>query len=103
LSWAWCFDLDGYLGFYTGLGLVIAEWGYVKLIFQQWWEDCTRKVIFDAIKGFHIGINTGSLSNNGDRFCCCKMGWHAGFGLAGIAMLLGLVVYIWDKIFNPCW
>jgi dipeptide/tripeptide permease len=22
LSWAWCFDLDGYLG--TGLGLVIA-------------------------------------------------------------------------------
>jgi dipeptide/tripeptide permease len=29
--------------------------------------------------------------------------WDAGFGLAGIAMLLGLVVYIWDKIFNPCW
>jgi POT family proton-dependent oligopeptide transporter len=20
LSWAWCFDLDGYLGLYTGLG-----------------------------------------------------------------------------------
>jgi POT family proton-dependent oligopeptide transporter len=28
LSWAWCFDLDGYLGLYTGLGLVIAGWGY---------------------------------------------------------------------------
>jgi POT family proton-dependent oligopeptide transporter len=25
------------------------------------------------------------------------MGWHAGFGLAGIAMLLGLVVYIWGQ------
>jgi dipeptide/tripeptide permease len=24
--------------------------------------------------------------------------WDAGFGLAGIAMLLGLVVYIWENI-----
>jgi POT family proton-dependent oligopeptide transporter len=28
------------------------------------------------------------------------MGWHAGFGLAGIAMLLGLVVYIWGQNIN---
>jgi POT family proton-dependent oligopeptide transporter len=26
-----------------------------------------------------------------------KWGWHAGFGLAGIAMLLDLVVYIWGQ------
>jgi POT family proton-dependent oligopeptide transporter len=30
-------------------------------------------------------------------FVVVKWGWHAGFGLAGIAMLLGLVVYIWTK------
>jgi POT family proton-dependent oligopeptide transporter len=29
-SWAWCFDLDGYLGLYTGLGLVIAGVGLLK-------------------------------------------------------------------------
>jgi POT family proton-dependent oligopeptide transporter len=54
-------------------------------------------VIFDAIKAlvFSIGINTGSLLATMVICCCCK--WDAGFGLAGIAMLLGLVVYIWDK------
>jgi POT family proton-dependent oligopeptide transporter len=30
-------------------------------------------------------------------FVVVKWGWHAGFGLAGIAMLLGLVVYIWGQ------
>jgi dipeptide/tripeptide permease len=35
-------------------------------------------------------------SNNGDRFCCCKWGWHAGFGLAGIAMFFRLLFYL-DK------
>jgi POT family proton-dependent oligopeptide transporter len=32
-----------------------------------------------------------------------KWGWHAGFGLAGIAMLLVLLFIFGDKIFNPCW
>jgi POT family proton-dependent oligopeptide transporter len=40
---------------------------------------------------FYIGINTGSLLNNGGGFVVVKWGWHAGFGLAGIAMLLGLL------------
>jgi POT family proton-dependent oligopeptide transporter len=33
-------------------------------------------------------------------FVVAKMGWHAGFGLAGIAMVLGLIVYsMGTKIF----
>jgi POT family proton-dependent oligopeptide transporter len=30
-------------------------------------------------------------------FVVAKWGWHAGFGLAGIAMLMGLIVYLWGK------
>jgi dipeptide/tripeptide permease len=33
----------------------------------------------------------------GDWFVVAKWGWHAGFGLAGIAMLLGLIVYLWGQ------
>jgi POT family proton-dependent oligopeptide transporter len=32
-------------------------------------------------------------------FVVVKWGWHAGFGLAGIAMLLGLI-FIFGKIFR---
>jgi POT family proton-dependent oligopeptide transporter len=35
-------------------------------------------------------------------FVVVKWGWHAGFGLAGIAMLVLLFIF-GDKIFNPCW
>jgi dipeptide/tripeptide permease len=53
---------------------------------------------------FYIGINTGlTFGNYGDWFRGCKMGWHAGFGLAGIAMVLGLIVYLWgQKISSSC-
>jgi POT family proton-dependent oligopeptide transporter len=36
-------------------------------------------------------------------FVVVKWGWHAGFGLAGIAMLLTCCLYLGTKIFNPCW
>jgi POT family proton-dependent oligopeptide transporter len=37
---------------------------------------------------FYIGINTGSLlATMVIGFVVVKWGWHAGFGLAGIAML----------------
>jgi dipeptide/tripeptide permease len=49
LSWAWCFDLDGYLGLYTGLGLVIAGVG-LKPNISTMVGGLYRKVIFDAIK-----------------------------------------------------
>jgi POT family proton-dependent oligopeptide transporter len=36
------------------------------------------------------------FGNYGDWFVVAKWGWHA-FGLAGIAMLLGLIVYLWGQ------
>jgi dipeptide/tripeptide permease len=59
-------------------------------------------VIFDAIKAlvFSTLVLIQVHGNNGDWFVVVKWGWHAGFGLAGIAMLLGLLFIFGDKIFN---
>jgi POT family proton-dependent oligopeptide transporter len=47
---------------------------------------------------FYIGINTGSLlATTIVGLVVVKWGWHAGFGLAGIGMLFGLVVYLWGQ------
>jgi POT family proton-dependent oligopeptide transporter len=85
--------------FYTGLGLVIAGVGLLKPNISTMVGGLYPQGDIRRDKGFsifYIGIKVHA-SNNGDRFCCCKWGWHAGFGLAGIAMLLGLVVYIWGQ------
>ncbi len=87
--------------FYTGLGLVILGVGLLKPnistmvggLYQQ--GDIRRDKGFSI---FYIGINTGSLlATLIVGFVVAKWGWHAGFGLAGIAMLLGLAVYIWGQ------
>jgi len=47
---------------------------------------------------FYIGINIGA-------FCAPLLvgfigevyGWHYGFGLAGVAMLIGQAVYLWGQ------
>ena len=47
---------------------------------------------------FYIGINVGAalgmilVAIIGDQY-----GWHYGFGLAGIGMILGLVVFLWGQ------
>ncbi len=47
---------------------------------------------------FYIGINLGSLlATSFIGLVVAKWGWHAGFGLAGIAMLFGLIVYIYGQ------
>ncbi|MGK0386899.1 MAG: POT family proton-dependent oligopeptide transporter, partial [Patiriisocius sp.] len=47
---------------------------------------------------FYIGINLGSLlATTFIGLVVAQWGWHAGFGLAGIAMLLGLLVYIYGQ------
>jgi POT family proton-dependent oligopeptide transporter len=49
---------------------------------------------------FYIGINLGSLlATTFIGLVIAKWGWHAGFGLAGIAMICGLLVYIWGQKF----
>ncbi|XOV67670.1 MAG: peptide MFS transporter [Fluviicola sp.] len=44
---------------------------------------------------FYIGINVGAfLASISVGFVAYYWGWHAGFGLAGIGMLLGQIVYL---------
>jgi POT family proton-dependent oligopeptide transporter len=62
LSWAWCFDLDGYLGLYTGL--VIAGVGLLKPNISTMVGGLYPQGDIRRDKGFsifYIGINTGSL------------------------------------------
>jgi POT family proton-dependent oligopeptide transporter len=99
LSWAWCFDLDGYLGLYTGLGLVIGE-GLLKPNISTMVGGLYPQGDIRRDKGFsifYIGINTGSLLATMVIGFVVKWGWHAGFGLAGIAMLLVLLFIFGTK------
>jgi POT family proton-dependent oligopeptide transporter len=87
LSWAWCFDLDGYLGLYTGLGLVIAGVGLLKPNISTMVGGLYPQGDIRRDKGFsifYIGQYRFIVSNNGDRFCCCKWG-HAGFGFSWVS------------------
>ncbi|OBQ54769.1 peptide MFS transporter [Tamlana sp. s12] len=84
--------------FYTGLGLVILGVGLLKPnistmvggLYQQ--GDIRRDKGFSI---FYIGINLGSLlATLIVGVVVANYGWHAGFGLAGVVMVLGLINYI---------
>ncbi|HEY4618472.1 MAG TPA: peptide MFS transporter [Flavobacterium sp.] len=89
--------------FYTGLGLVILGVGLLKPNISTMVGGLYPQGDIRRDKGFsifYIGINTGSLlATMVIGFVVMKWGWHAGFGLAGIAMLLGLMVYVWGQKF----
>jgi len=49
---------------------------------------------------FYIGINLGAfLASITVGLVAYYYGWHYGFGLAGIGMLLGQIVYMWGQKF----
>lgn len=84
--------------FYTGLGLVILGVGLLKPnistmvggLYEQ--GDIRRDKGFSI---FYIGINLGSLlATLTVGLVVAKWGWHAGFGLAGVVMVFGLINYI---------
>lgn len=87
--------------FYTGLGLVILGVGLLKPNISTMVGGLYPTGDIRRDKGFsifYIGINTGSLlATMIIGFVVVKWGWHAGFGLAGIAMVLGLLVYVWGQ------
>ncbi len=87
--------------FYAGLGLVIMGVGLLKPNISTMVGGLYPQGDLRRDKGFsifYIGINTGSLlATLVIGFVVANWGWHAGFGLAGIAMVLGLVVYIWGQ------
>ena len=84
-------------GFYTGLGLLIVGNGFFKpnisSIVGQLYANATDKKD-GAYTIFYMGINAGAFL--GILFCGYigeKVGWSYGFGLAGIFMALGLVMF----------
>jgi len=87
--------------FYTGLGLIIAGVGLLKPNISTMVGGLYKVGDIRRDKGFtifYIGINLGAfLSSLIVGYVGEKIGWHYGFGLAGIAMAFGLVVYVWGQ------
>ena len=87
--------------FFTGLSLIILGVGCLKPNISTMVGGLYKKGDIRRDKGFsifYIGINLGSLlATSVIGLVVAKWGWHAGFGLAGIAMLFGLLVYVWGQ------
>ena len=84
--------------FYSGLAFIVLGVGMLKAnistmvggLYKD--GDIRRDKAFTI---FYIGINLGALlASLTVGYVGEKIGWHYGFGLAGIAMALGLVVYL---------
>ncbi|AJR02301.1 peptide MFS transporter [Siansivirga zeaxanthinifaciens] len=84
--------------FYAGLGFVILGVGLLKPNISTMVGGLYKEGDIRRDKGFsifYIGINLGSfLATMIVGGVVAKWGWHAGFGLAGVVMLLGLINYI---------
>ncbi len=92
---------DAPWAFYTGLILIILGVGLLKPNISTMVGGLYKEGDIRRDKGFtifYIGINIGAfLSALIVGYVGEKIGWHYGFGLAGIGMLLGLLVYIWGQ------
>ena len=84
--------------FYSGLALIIAGVGMLKPNISTMVGGLYKDGDTKRDKGFtifYIGINLGAflsaliVGTVGEEY-----GWHYGFGLAGIGMILGLIVYV---------
>lgn len=84
--------------FYTGLGLIIAGVGMLKPNISTMVGGLYKTGDIRRDKGFtifYIGINVGAfLSSLIVGYVGEVYGWHYGFGLAAIGMLLGLIQYL---------
>lgn len=84
--------------FFTGLILIILGVGCLKPNISTMVGGLYKPGDIRRDKGFtifYIGINIGAfLASITVGFVAHEWGWHAGFGLAGIGMALGQVVYM---------
>ncbi len=87
--------------YYTGLALVIIGVGLLKPNISTMVGGLYKEGDIRRDKGFsifYIGINTGSLlATMIVGLVVAQWGWHAGFGLAGIVMVFGLINYIYGQ------
>lgn len=87
--------------FFTGLILIIIGVGGLKpnistMVGGLYKEGDIRRDSGFTI--FYIGINIGAfMSSLTVGFVAYYYGWHYGFGLAGIGMLVGQLVFVWGQ------
>ncbi len=87
--------------FFTSLALIILGVGLLKpnistMVGSLYGKNDPRKDAGFTI--FYMGINIGAfLSGIAVGFLADKYGWHYGFGLAGIGMIIGQIVYMWGQ------
>ncbi len=87
--------------FYTGLGLIILGVGLLKPNISTMVGGLYKQGDERRDKGFtifYIGINIGAfLSSLIVGYVGEFIGWHYGFGIAGIGMALGMAVYLFGQ------
>ncbi|MGB2272927.1 MAG: peptide MFS transporter, partial [Flavicella sp.] len=87
--------------FYSGLGLIIAGVGMLKPNISTMVGGLYKQGDIRRDKGFtifYIGINIGAfLSSLAVGYVGEVHGWHYGFGLAGIGMVLGMIIFFLGK------
>lgn len=89
--------------FFTGLILIILGVGGLKpnistMVGGLYKEGDIRRDSGFTI--FYIGINVGAfLASISVGLVAYYYGWHYGFGLAGIGMVLGQIVFMWGQRF----
>ena len=87
--------------FYSGLVLIVLGVGMLKPNISTMVGGLYKQGDIRRDKGFtifYIGINLGAfLSSLIVGYVGEVHGWHYGFGLAGIGMLLGLIVYMYGQ------
>jgi POT family proton-dependent oligopeptide transporter len=93
--------VQGMATFYLGLALVIIGTGFFKpnvstMVGQLYAEGDPRRD--GGFTLFYMGINLGAFiaplicGYLGER-----VGWHYGFGAAGVGMVFGLSLYLWGR------
>ena len=91
--------VPGMTAFYLGLALIIIGTGFFKpnvstMVGQLYRQGDSRRDAGFTI--FYMGINLGAfLAPLVCGYLGEKVGWHYGFGAAGVGMVLGLLVYMW--------
>jgi len=89
--------------FYLGLALIVLGVGGLKPNISTMVGGLYRQGDIRRDKGFtifYIGINIGAAASSlAVGYVGESIGWHYGFGMAGIGMLLGQIVYMWGQKF----
>lgn len=87
--------------FYSGLVFIVLGVGMLKANISTMVGGLYKEGDIRRDKGFtifYIGINVGALlSTIIVGYLGEEVGWHVGFGTAGVAMALGLIVFAWGR------